>query len=124
MILLNYDLDNAENAIKALDSAGISPSVAMWTKLPDYEDWRLVIASDKLDQDSPKAGYEVVVEALRAAEVPIQMRTSVVLLPMRSTFVQAIRRIFANAAGVYGMRLGGQTIGDKYIEEAFVYRVQ
>jgi hypothetical protein len=25
---------------------------------------------------------------------------------------------------VYGMRLGGQTFGDKYIEEAFVYRIR
>ena len=34
--------------IDALDRDGKDPNVALWAKLPDYEDWRLVIASDRI----------------------------------------------------------------------------
>jgi hypothetical protein len=33
-------------------------------------------------------------------------------------------RACAVAKDVYGMRLGGQTIGDKYVEEALVIRIR
>jgi len=38
--------------------------------------------------------------------------------------IQELRRVFAATADVYGMRLGGQTIGDKYLEDGFVYRIR
>jgi len=68
--IVNYDIENAERAIHALDAAGLTPNIALWAKLPDYENWRLVIASDKLDQDSPLAAYGQIDSALRAASIP------------------------------------------------------
>jgi hypothetical protein len=38
--------------------------------------------------------------------------------------IEGLRSAFSSAKDVYGMRLGGQTFGDKYIEEAFVYRIR
>jgi hypothetical protein len=122
--LVNFDLDNSEKAIQALDDAGLAPNVALWAKLPDYENWRLVIASDKLDQDSPLAAYGQIDSALRAASIPVHRQPSILMLPMRRPMIQELRRIFATTTDVYGMRLGGQTIGDKYLEDAFVYRIQ
>lgn len=122
--LVNFDFDNSERAIQALDDAGLAPKVALWTKLPDYENWRLVIASDKLNQDSPLAAYGQINSALRAAEIPIHRQPSILMLPMRRPLIQELRRIFAETTDVYGMRLGGQTFGDKYLEDAFVYRIR
>jgi hypothetical protein len=122
--LVNFDLDNAEKAIQALDAAGLTPNVAVWAKLPDYENWRLLIASDKLDQDSPLAAYGQISDALRAAGIPIHRQPTILMLPMRRPLIQELRRIFGNTADVYGMRLGSQTFGDKYIESAFVYRIR
>jgi hypothetical protein len=34
-----------------------------------------------------------------------------------------LRRIFAKTKSVEGMRLGGQMIGDRFIEDAWVYRI-
>jgi hypothetical protein len=44
--------------------------------------------------------------------------------PMDNPMIQALRRVFATTKDTYGMRLGGQTFGDKFIEDAFVYRIQ
>jgi hypothetical protein len=45
--LVNFDIENGKEVIDALDREGKSPNVALWAKIPDYEDWRLVIASDE-----------------------------------------------------------------------------
>jgi len=50
--LVNFDIENGKEVIDALDREGKTPNVALWAKIPDYEDWRLVIASDKLNQFS------------------------------------------------------------------------
>jgi hypothetical protein len=42
---------------------------------------------------------------------------------MNKPFIETLRQIFGTAADTYGMRLGGQTIGDQYLEDAFVYRI-
>ena len=122
--LVNFDFDSAEMAIRALDAAGRDPDVALWAKLPDYESWRLVIASTKIDQDSPLAGYRQINEALERASIPVHRQPTILLRPMRSPMIKELLSVFGKTASVYGMRLGGQTFGDKYIEDALVYRIR
>jgi hypothetical protein len=43
---------------------------------------------------------------------------------MDNPFIKALRRTFAEVSDTYGMRLGGQKFGDKYLEDAFVYRIR
>jgi hypothetical protein len=122
--LVNFDIENGEKAIEALDRDGKTPSVALWAKLPDYENWRLVIASDRLDQSSSRAGYTEINAALEKAGISIHREPSILLRSMHSPFIKALRSSFASAADTYGMRLGGQKFGDKYLEDAFVYRIR
>jgi len=44
--------------------------------------------------------------------------------PMNNPFIEALRGLFASTKDTYGMRLGGQKFGDKYLEDAFVYRIR
>jgi hypothetical protein len=44
-VLVNFDIENGKEVIDALDRDGKTPIVALWAKIPDYEDWRLVILS-------------------------------------------------------------------------------
>lgn len=122
--LVNFDIENGERALKALDDDGKAPKVALWAKLPDYESWRLVLASDRLDQTSQLTGYTQISEALEKAGIPIHRQPSVLLRPMSSPMIESLRKVFTVTKETYGMRLGGQTFGDKYIEDAFVYRIR
>jgi prophage tail gpP-like protein len=65
--LLCFDIENGEKVVDALDKAGKPPNVAIWAKLPDYEDWRLVIASDRLDQSSE---FQVIRRSMRQSARP------------------------------------------------------
>jgi hypothetical protein len=122
--LVNFDIENGKEVIDALDRDGKTPNVALWAKIPDYEDWRLVIASDRLDQTSSLSGYTEINESLKRAGFPFRRKPTISLRSMDKPFIQALRRSFASAADTYGMRLGGQMFGDQYLEDAFVYRIR
>ncbi|MFZ1939905.1 MAG: hypothetical protein WBA18_12630 [Terracidiphilus sp.] len=124
VILVSFDIENGKEVVDALDRDGKTPNVALWAKLPDYENWRLVIASDRLDQSSSRSGYSEINAALKKAGIPIHRKPSIFLRPMDKPFIKALRRTFASAKDTYGMRLGGQTFGDQYLEDAFVYRIR
>jgi len=38
-------------------------------------------------------------------------------------FIKALRKIFGKAKSVEGMRLGGQTRGNRFLDDAYVYRI-
>jgi len=121
---VSFDIENGSKVIQALDDAGHAPDVALWAKLPDYDDWRLVIASDRLDQASQFTGYAQINEAMRKAGIPAHREPTIFMRPMSDPMVQSLRGRFGTAKDTYGMRLGLQTFGDKYIEDAFVYRIR
>lgn len=122
--LVSLDIEDGDKVVKALDEIGKTPVVALWAKLPDYENWRLVIASDKINQESLQEGYRQVNEALDKAQIPVHRQPTILLRPLRSPMIQELRRLFSSAKDTYGMRLSGQSFGDRYIEEAFVYRIR
>ena len=122
--LVSFDIENGKEIVDALDRNGLAPNVALWARIPDYENWRLVIASERLDQSSQFAGYTEISEAMEKAGIPIHRQPTISMRPMDNPFIQDLRRVFASAADTFGMRLGGQMFGDKYIEDAFVYRIR
>ena len=121
--LVSFDIENGEKVIKALDDDGRTPDVALWAKIPDYEDWRLVIASDRLDQDSELSGYSEINAAMKKAGIPMHRRPTISMRPMDNPFIQDLRRALSSNTDTFGMRLGGQMFGGKYLEDAFVYRI-
>ena len=122
--LVNFDIENGKEVVDALDRDGKNPNVALWAKLPEYEDWRLVIASDHLRQTGSLFAYSQVNSAMERAGIPVSKRPKVYLRPMDKPFIKSLRNIFAQTKDTYGMRLGGQTFGDQYLEDAFVYRIR
>ena len=120
--LVNLDVDAGMKVPQALDSAKLKASVALWMESSDYDDWRLVLSSPAFDQTHPLKAYEQVAKALHG--LFSYAHPSILILPTRDPFIKELRRIFGNAKNVTGMRLGGQTIGNRFISDAYVYRVQ
>jgi hypothetical protein len=120
--LVNLDVDAGMKVLKALDTAKLKAAVALWAVLPEYSDWRLILSSPAFDQPHPLKAYEQVAKALHGN--PISMRPSILILRMKDPFIKDLRRIFGQANDVTGMRLGGQTIGNRFISDAYVYRIQ
>jgi hypothetical protein len=122
--LVNFDIENGDKVIAALEKTGRTPKVALWAKLPDYENWRLILASDYFDQTSQFSAYSEINKAMEQARIPLHLQPAILVRPMNNPMIAALRRVFENTKDTRGMRLGGQTFGDKYLEDAFVYSIQ
>jgi len=122
--LVSFDIDSGQRVIETLESDGIVPDVALWAVLPQYEDWRLVIASKHLNQKSKLENYGLINASMRKAKFTLLTEPTIHFCRMDEPFIESLRNTFATAPDTYGMRLGGQKFGDQYIEDAFVYRIR
>jgi hypothetical protein len=122
-LLVGPEIETGRKIVQALDDAKLRIGVAMWAVLSSYGDWRLVLASSRLDAKGTRGSYHAVFEALDKAGFTVRETESLVIFSMKDKFIRDLRQAFAKAASVEGMRLGGQTFGDRHIEDAYVYRI-
>ena len=122
--LVSFDIDNGKRVIDAMEKSGFAPDVALWAVLPQYEDWRLVVASNSLAHCSRLDAYAHINQAIREAGIPFLSAPVVFLREMTDPFIVELRSLYSSVGDTYGIRLGGQKFGDQYIEDAFVYRIR
>ena len=120
--LVGLDIEAGSRVVSALENAGIKVKVALWMTTPEYEEGRLVIAAFALDQTHPLKAYEKVARILNGDfhySLP-----AILIMRMKDPFIQTLRNLFSKTASVDGMRLGGQMIGNRFILDAYVYKIQ
>lgn len=122
--LVAADFTTGLELVQALDRSTLSISVALWIFLQEYEDWRFLLASRRLDAAKPAEAYGLVHDALSAEGVTLEQTPTLMILKTSDPFIRALRRILPKTKSVEGMRLGGQMIGDRFVEDAIVYRVR
>jgi hypothetical protein len=96
--------------------------VGLWAVFPEFEEGRVVLASPTLDQMEPWSAYHAVTQVLH--EHPPKVRPSLTILRMDDPFIQELRKLFADESSVEGMRLGGQRLGNRFVDDAYVYKIQ
>ena len=118
--VVSVDIDRGLEIVGILERAKVKVRVALWTYLSEYEDWRLVVSAPKLDSPDPRDGYRVFHDALAAAGFSPEKTPPILILPTTDPFIRELRRLFAKARSVEGTRLGGQMIGDRFVEDAYL----
>ncbi len=121
--MVSVDVDKGLEILKSLDQAKVKVSVALWAFLSEYEDWRLVVSARQFDSPDPRDAYRLYHDSLTAAGVNDSRVPAVLILPTADPFIRDLRRIFGKAKDVEGMRLGGQSIGGRFIEDGYAYRI-
>ena len=119
--LVGLDIEAGSRVVAALDKAGLSVKVAAWISTPEYEDGRLVLSSPELDKMELLDAYEKIARILQNEFR--NDRPAPLILKMRDPFIVKLRGLFPSPRRVAGMRLGGQTIGNRYIHDAYLYRI-
>jgi hypothetical protein len=95
----------------------------MWVRFPEYEDWRFVLASKNLDTSTLGDAYLKVNSILAKAGMTVWEIPTIFIMKTTDPFVRALRKVFGKTASVTGMRLGGQIWGDRYIDDAYAYKI-
>lgn len=122
--LVEADFATGKKLVEAMDDSSLSISVALWLYSPEYEDWRFVLASRRFDAIKSSEAYGLVHDAAEAAGIPLERTPPLLILKMSDPFVRTLRGMFAKTKSVEGLRLGGQLIGDQFVEDALVYRIR
>jgi len=91
--------------------------------LPEYEDWRLVVSGRQLDAVDRLKAYRLLHDTLGAVGFTVDNTPPMLILSMSDPFIKGLRRLFGKARNVEGMRLGNQLIGDRFLDDAFVYKI-
>jgi hypothetical protein len=121
--MVSVDIARSSELLDALDRAKIKVSVAFWAFLSEYEDWRLVVSSRRLDLPDPRDAYGLLHETLAPAGFAPRNTPPLMILPTKDPFIRELRRIFGKTNSTEGMRLGGQLIGGRFVQDAYVYRI-
>jgi hypothetical protein len=121
--LVEVDFKKSERIVSALETAGIRVAVAMWVHFPEYEDWRFVLASKSLDSLTLSEAYSRVNGILSKAGMSVWEIPTIFIMKTIDPFIRALRKVFGKAASVTGMHLGGQTWGDRFVEDAYAYKI-
>jgi hypothetical protein len=121
--LVNIDIGRGAEVIDILDRAKLKVTVAMWAHLAEYEDWRLVIAARGFDELELRAAFRLLHDTLRAEGMGSERSPVMMIFATTNPFIKALRRTVGKSKSIEGRRLGGQMVGDRFIEDAFVYRI-
>lgn len=121
--LVSFEVDRGSEIIASLESGGVKVRVALWLYSSEYGDWRLIISSPQFQNLGLREAYRLVNDTLADAGFGVEKLPPILILPLSDPFVRELRRVFGKAKSVEGMRLGGQTIGDRFVEDAYVYRI-
>jgi len=121
--MVSVDVDMGAELVEKLEQAKAKISVALWAYLSEYGDWRMILSSRQFDSLDLRDAHGLLHDSLDAAGITPERAPLVMILPMNDPFIRDLRRRFGKAKSVEGMRLGGQMFGDRFIEDAYVYRI-
>lgn len=122
--LVTDDLATGEKILEILDHSDLEITLAMWLRLPEYDDWRFALSSRRLDSVKSARAYGLIHDALDQAGFPLEHTPTLMIFKMTDPFVRTARCIFGKTRSVEGMRLGGQMVGDRFVDDGIVYRIR
>jgi hypothetical protein len=124
-ILVGPDLPWGEKILRELDDAKFPSTAALWLLRKERsDDWELVIATPLYDKLGAQKAYLRLIEILSVdgpvalSDLPIKLESTT------RPFIKTLRKTFGKTASVHGLRLGLQSIGGVWIDDAYVYRIK
>lgn len=121
--MVSLDIEKGADLLDALGRAKVRVAVALWAYLSEYEDWRLVVAARQFNSLDLRDAYGLLHDSLAPAGFTPRNTPPIMILPMADPFIRELRRLFGKTRSVEGLRLGGQMIGDRFVQDAYVYRI-
>ena len=121
--MVSLDINRGSELVDALDQVKLKVGAALWVFLAEYEDWRLVISARRLDSMGLREAYRFLQDSLATAGFTARNTPLLMILPMSDPFIRELRRLFGKTNSVEGLRLGGQLIGDRFVQDGYLYRI-
>jgi len=123
-LLVKPDIESGREILNALDEKDVKVDVALWSLfLREYGNWRLVLASRQLDRLDLRKAYGTVYSALDEAGIESEKNDPIMIFRMKDPFVRDLRRSFERVKNPKEGRSLAGTIGDRFVDHSYIYRV-
>lgn len=110
--------------VKKLTDQDLPLSAALWFYFAEANIWRLILASQIVKANGPRAMYEKVQSVINAAtdEFPnLELSDIAVVSPDENIIAQFKPAI--QIGGISGVRFSNNTINGRVIEDAYIYKM-
>jgi len=92
--MAGLDVDRGAEVLDALGRAKVKVSVALWTYLSEYEDWRLIVAARQFDSLDLRDAYGLLYDSLAPTGFTPRNTPPIMILPMADPTIRELRRLF------------------------------
>jgi hypothetical protein len=108
---------------RTLDEAGWPIVAAFWYFESDYNRWKLMLASPRVESDGRKDLYMAVINALDVLHLPRPIVNHVRAVAPAHPVVKALTSAFHTGWAITAIPFSRQAIDRSMIEDAYIYRV-
>ncbi|MBI5763252.1 MAG: hypothetical protein HZA51_06975 [Planctomycetes bacterium] len=122
--LVEKDIDAGRRVADALSQAQTPVQAVLWLYLPEFEEFRLLVATSIVDRDGPLAAYKAIREALEG--IPESQRPapfSISAVSPSDSVVRGLRKVVRAGPAGSDVRISNTLVDDVYVQDAFVYRL-
>ncbi len=124
MVTPSFDERAGRNLVQALDAAKFPVSGALWLFNPEADDWRLLIVSPRVTENSlSKAFTQLHQIARKLPEFPLLLSSVSLVPPDNPLIVQLRKALKTGPDDIAGIRFSRNVIDGTYIEDAYIYRL-
>ena len=124
--LLTVEMINAGRELtQGLDSAGLPVSGCLWLYKSESNLWRLVIASPEVTTSGPKKTYRKIRSVLSKMPDSGSQLTlhDISVVEETDSLISLLRSAIKTGNGIAGIRFSRNTVGGRFIDDAYIYRL-
>jgi hypothetical protein len=116
-------IEAGKKLTEQLDRSSLPVSASMWLYVPESNQWRLILASPKIESEGPKKVYQDVLSSLtQLPEAGLALKDIGVVEP-NHPLINLLRVAVRTGSGIAGIRFSRNTINGHFIEDAYIYRL-
>jgi hypothetical protein len=123
--LVGLNIAGGEKILDMLDAAKFPVTVALWALYgPEGDErWRLILASPLHDKLGYQEAFLKMFHALSGSNHDWAL-SPIILETTRNPFIRNLRKEFGKASHATGLHLGGRTVGDRWVDDLYIYRIR
>jgi hypothetical protein len=120
--LVREDIDGGFGLVQRLRDKGVDFCAALWLYQPETERWRLLVASEEVDSQGPRAAYSRIFNILK--DMPEGVRPSaedIAVVSPSDTLIQLLGSALSTGPAIGRVRFTGNSINNVFVDDALVY---
>lgn len=122
--LVEHDIEVGRALVEELDRQQVPVRAVMWYYLSDQGEFRLLVSTPIVDKEGPIAAYDKMFKV--AEQIPARLQPGPFDIAVISTTderIKELRKAIKTGKNISNIRLTRNVIGDLYVEDALVYRL-